>query len=134
MDYTQYMNRALQGLIREILSDVARDGLSGATHYYIAFQTNRADVQMPEWLRVKYPVEMSIVLQNQFESLKAGPDAFQVGLAFGGVPATLIVPYAAIKTFADPSVSWGVQLTPEPAAEQTATEGVVDLASFRTKK
>ncbi len=52
---------------------------------------------------------MTIVLQHQFWDLKVTDDAFEVGLSFGGVPERLIVPFAAIKVFADPSVQFTLQ-------------------------
>ena len=53
---------------------------------------------------------MTIVLQHQFDSLSVGEDGFTVKLRFGGRPERLDVPFDAITSFADPSVSFGLQL------------------------
>ena len=52
---------------------------------------------------------MTIVLQNKFWDLKVGEDQFSVGLSFNQIPATLVVPYAAITQFVDPAVDFGLQ-------------------------
>ena len=52
---------------------------------------------------------MTIVLQHQFWDLKVTDEAFEVGLSFGGVAERLLVPFDAIKAFADPSVQFTLQ-------------------------
>jgi hypothetical protein len=42
-------------------------------------------------------------------------DRFEVGLSFGGIPERLVVPFAAIKSFLDPSVQFGLQFEPSDA-------------------
>jgi uncharacterized protein len=47
IDYGNLMHRALRGLIHEVLSDVAENGLPGAHHFFITFDTRHPGVQMP---------------------------------------------------------------------------------------
>jgi hypothetical protein len=78
---------------------------------------------IPTRLREQYPSEMTIVLQHQFWDLKMvhEPDAISVGLSFGGVPSTLIVPLDALIGFADPHVRFGLRFNPVmPATAATA--------------
>jgi hypothetical protein len=42
-------------------------------------------------------------------------DAFGVTLSFGNKPARLTIPFAAVTTFADPSVQFGLQFKPAEA-------------------
>src|SRR5262245_44204823 len=64
---------------------------------------------------------MTTVLQHQFWDLKVSEDAFEVGLSFGGVPETLMVPFEAIKSFFDPSIQFGLQFeTIEEGGQQGA--------------
>ena len=58
---------------------------------------------------------MTIVLQHQSWDLTVTEHAFEVGLSFNGMPERLLVPFTAIKGFADPSVQFGLQF--EIAAE-----------------
>jgi hypothetical protein len=101
---------ALRGVVRKVLSDVARDGrLKGDHHFLVAFDTRAPGVKISDRLREQYPEEITVVLQHQFWDLKVGEHAFEVGLSFGGVPERLTIPFAAIKGFFDPSVQFGLQ-------------------------
>ena len=51
---------------------------------------------------------MTIVIQHRFWDLKVEDDGFTVGLSFGGVPATLRVPFAAVTQFHDPAVEFAL--------------------------
>jgi len=100
---------ALRGLVRKVLSDAAKSGLPGEHHFSISFRTDAEGVRMSPRLREQFPQEMTIILQYQFWDLKVTDTAFEVGLSFGGVPEKLTVPIAAIKSFFDPSVQFGLQ-------------------------
>ncbi len=66
------------------------------------------EVSIPRHLAEKFPDEMTIVIQNRFWDLKVEEDSFSVGLSFGGVPATLHVPFAAVTAFHDPAVEFAL--------------------------
>ena len=141
INYNTYVQRAMRTIIHDILMDVAENGLQGESHFFITFQTDREDVKIPPFVRAKYPTQMSIVLQHQFENLMVGADGFSVELAFGGVPATIFIPYTAIIQFADPSCEFGLVL--EPVSDKTGqkrneapkneTAEVIDLEALRKK-
>jgi hypothetical protein len=67
---------------------------------------------------------MTIILQHQFWDLVVTEDRFEVGLSFGGIPERLVVPFAAIKSFLDPSVQFGLQFEPSDAAAETPSAGL----------
>src|SRR6266480_4750556 len=100
---------AMRGLVRTVLSDAATKGLPGDHHFYISFDTRSEGVRLSQRMRAQYPADMTIVLQHQFWDLILTEESFEVGLSFGGVPERLLVPFAAIKGFADPSVQFAVQ-------------------------
>ena len=79
-DYKPYLQKAFRSVVRDILSDVSKNGLSGDSHYFITFQTNRDDVVIPDFVRAKYPEEISIILQNQFSNLIVADNYFSVDL------------------------------------------------------
>ena len=85
----------------------------------ITFATKAEGVKMPAYLVAKYPEEMNIILQHQFWDLVVTEDRFEVGLSFGGIPERLVVPFAAIKSFLDPSVQFGLQFEPSETAAET---------------
>lgn len=123
MNYDRMTQLALRGVVRDALRRVVReDGLPGAHHFYITFLTRYPGVIIDESLAKKYPEEITIVLELQFWDLKAGDDAFEVTLKFGGVPKFLYVPYLAITRFHDPSVGFAMQFDPpEEMQEQPQT-------------
>lgn len=109
IDYGSLMHRALRGLIHEVLSDVAAEGLPGAHHFFITFDTRHPGVVMAQWLKDRYPEEMTIVIQHWFEGLATSADGFEVTLNFGDSPEPLRIPYDAVRTFVDPSVEFGLR-------------------------
>ena len=108
IDYGNLMHRALCSLIREVLEGVARDGLPGDHHFFITFNTMHPDVEIADWLSDRYPEDMTMVIQHQYEDLDVAEDGFSVRLRFGGKPEPIYVPWDAIRTFADPSVEFGL--------------------------
>jgi hypothetical protein len=111
---------ALRGVVRHVLADAARHGLPGEHHFFISFNTNAEGVRMSPRLREQYPKDITIVLQHQFRDLRVEDDHFEVSLSFGGVPERLSVPFAAIKSFFDPSVQFGLQFEIVSEGEEEA--------------
>src|SRR5271166_1098740 len=107
--YDMLAQDALRGVVRTVLGDAARNGLPGEHHFYITFDTRKDGVRLSPRMLDQYPKEMTVVLQHQFWDLVIVESGFEVGLAFGGIPERLAVPFAAIKGFFDPSVQFGLQ-------------------------
>ncbi|MBX6427211.1 MAG: Stringent starvation protein B [Variibacter sp.] len=107
--YDLLVREALRGVVRRVVADVAKNGLPGDHHFYIAFDTRAPGVRLSQRLRDQYPHEMTIVLQHQFWDLTVDEHGFEVGLSFGGIPERLAVPFEAIKGFFDPSVQFGLE-------------------------
>jgi len=131
VDHIRYdilVQEALRGMVRDVLTETARNkSMPGEHHFFITFDTTAADVQLSDRLRAQYPEEMTVVLQHQFWDLKVTDEAFEVGLSFGGVAERLLVPFAAIKAFADPSVQFTLQFeTLAEAPDDDVDEGETD--------
>jgi hypothetical protein len=154
--YDRMIEQALRGVVREALLRASREGLPGAHHFYIGFATREPGVELPASLRAKFPDEMTIVIQHQFWDLEIREDAFSVTLSFQRQPERLAMPFAAIKSFADPSVNFALEFAspvtasaasepaespalpapiaaPPPAAEERTTGEVVALDAFRKR-
>ncbi|TNJ40190.1 SspB family protein [Phaeobacter sp. B1627] len=121
IDYGNLMHRAMRGLIRNVLNDVAANGLPGAHHFFITFDTSHPDAELADWLSDRYPGEMTVVMQHWYDNLDVGEDGFAVTLNFGDAPEPLYIPYDSIKTFVDPSVEFGLRF------ESTDEDGPDDL-------
>jgi len=126
LPYSYWTEEALRVVVQEALAHTAQHGLPGDHHFYLTFRTDHPGVIMPGHLKARYPQEMTIVLQHRFWDLKVDRAAgtFTVGLSFGGVPAMLTVPFAALTAFADPHVRFGLRFQGPPlgAAEPPADE------------
>ncbi|MGE3770828.1 MAG: SspB family protein [Bdellovibrionales bacterium] len=149
--YDLLVEKALRGVIRSALQQVALNGLQGDHHFYITFDTHHEGVEIPTYLRAQYKDEMTIVLQHQYYGLEVDDDKFAVTLSFNSKHERLVVPFASINTFADPAVNFALQLQtiamdgddPDGGEEASGEDGekkdeeergqVISLDSFRKK-
>lgn len=107
--YDEIVQNALRAVVGRVLGEVERSGgLPGDHHFYITFKTRLPGVAIPKHLLERFPDEMTIVIQHKYWDLKVEEDNFTVGLSFGGVPATLHVPFAAVTQFHDPAVEFAL--------------------------
>jgi len=150
-DYPKMVETALRGVMREALARAAREGLSGDHHFYVTFRTRAPGVVIAKHLLTKYPDEMTIVLQHQYRGLEVRDDTFSVNLSFQSRSERLTIPFAAVTTFADPSVNFGLQFeadaakpaeaaglpaqipTPEAAEPERPAAEIVTLDKFRKR-
>ena len=109
IDYGNLMHQAMRGLIQTVLQDVSVHGLPGTHHFFITFDTTASGVEMADWLRSRYPGEMTIVIQHWFAGLVVTDEGFQITLNFGDNPEPLVIPFDAVRTFVDPSVEFGLR-------------------------
>lgn len=153
IDYGKLMHRAMRSLIQDVLCDVRDNGLPGAHHFFITFETTHPETKIADWLKDRYPSEMTVVMQHWFDNLSVTDEGFSVTLNFGDQPENLYIPYDAIQTFVDPSVEFGLRFESQeeedeeddpapppkgkeadkitPVAEKAAKGDVVSLDSFR---
>ena len=153
LDYGSLMHRAMRGLIFNVLEQVRDHGLPGNHHFFITFDTTHPDVQLADWLKDRYPEEMTVVIQHWFDHLEVREDGFSITLNFGDQPEPIQIPFDAIQTFVDPSVEFGLRFENQdmdeieeaeadetaPSAEATETSDaeprqeaeVVSLDQFR---
>jgi len=148
IDYQHLLERALRQVVKDALTHAQFNGLGGlGTHFYITFRTRESGVTLPDFLRLRYPEVMTIVLQHSFSNLNVSDTEFGVTLTFDGRPFYIRIPYNALVEFKDPSVDFMLQFQSKghkdagndlelPLAEApTEDKGrVVDLDAFRKSK
>lgn len=127
IDYASMIDEAMRGVVRKTLRSVERAGLPGEHHFFISFDTTFPGVNIPEFLRAKYPEEMTIVLQHQFSHLKVAEDYFAVTLSFNNVPQPLHIPFSALTAFADPSIKFGLQFH---LSDEDSEEAMLEALPF----
>ena len=102
------MQKAMQGLMIDVLKNISKDGLPGNHHYFITFNTQSDGVIIADWIKERYPEEMTIVIQHWFDNLEVNDNNFSITLNFGDNPENLTIPWASVSTFVDPSVEFGL--------------------------
>jgi uncharacterized protein len=122
------MRDAMRGVIKSLLTEISKTGLPGEHHFYISFNTNAPGVNLSKRIKEKYPDEMTIVLQHRFWNLLVHADHFEVSLTFNSIPERLVIPFAAIRVFVDPSVRFGHQFD-NPDSDQDSSAGDSDEAA-----
>ena len=129
--YDKMVESALRGVVRKSIEEVIEQhgdtgGMPGEHHFYITFLTDFPGVKIPDYLRDRYPGEMTIVLQYQFSDLYVDREKMSVTLSFNNVPERLEIPLAAISIFADPSVNFALQFQPLGEAIEEADLALLD--------
>jgi hypothetical protein len=134
--YDLRVQEALRGVVRTVLIEAGRDGLPGNHHFYITFLTNAPGVRLSNALRERYPQEMTIVLQHHFWDLKVTDLQFEVGLSFSNIPEKLVIPFAAVTGFWDPSVNFILQFETDMGgtAAQAEPDGAEPKAAAGMKR
>ena len=113
INYTEILNKNLINVFRDILLNIEKNGLQEGHHLYVTFSTKNAKVNIPKWLQEKYPVEMTIVIQNEYWNFKIRNDFFNIGLSFDDIKTDLEISFNSVISFADPYANFGLRLIPE---------------------
>lgn len=113
INYDLFIQKAMRQAIRDLLGFVAEKGMPEGHYFYIEFLTQYPGVLLPSSVRIDYPQDMMICLQYEFWDLKVEDDAFSVTLIFDDEEFNIVVPYAAILKFTDPSVDFGIEFSAE---------------------
>jgi uncharacterized protein len=127
IDYGNLMHRAMRGLIQSVLADVAEHGLPGAHHFFITFDTTHPEVEIADWLRERYPKDMTVVIQHWFENLTVTDEGFSITLNFGNNPEPMVIPFDALRTFVDPSVEFGLKFETQEQNDEDEDEEDIEV-------
>ena len=120
IDYQNLLDNALKSVVKEALVYAQINGLGDGAHFYITFKTRAPGVVLPDFLRIRYPDTMTIVLQYSYNNLNVSDKEFGVQLTFDGRPFFIRVPFSALVEFKDPSADFMLSFHPRGAAAATA--------------
>lgn len=128
IDYPILLDNALKSVVKEALIHAQFNGLGDGTHFFITFRTRDAGVVLPDFLRMRYPDVMTIVLQYSYNNLNVSEREFGVQLTFDGRPFFIRVPFTALVEFKDPSADFmlSFQTRQAPAAADNDMELPLD--------
>ena len=110
IEYQKILDKNMLNVFKDVLKSIKDNGLSNNNHLYITFLTNHKNVELPNWLKQKYPEEMTIIIQYEFDNLEINKNNFSISLSFSNINTNLKIDYNAIVSFADPSANFGLIL------------------------
>lgn len=139
IDYGKLIDDAMHVIVKQALGYVNNGSLPGKHHFFISFLTTHPGVHISKVLKERYPEEMTIVLQHQFEDLQITDKYFSVVLSFDNVKEKIEVPFDSLIAFADPSVKFGLQFShmeekPEEENVNLPTSSISKKAPIEEKK
>ena len=110
IEYQKILDKNMLNVFKDILKNIKDNGLSNNNHLYITFLTNHKNVELPNWLKQKYPNEMTIIIQYEYYDLEINKKNFSISLSFNDIKTNLKIDYESIISFADPSANFGLIL------------------------
>jgi len=122
INYQNLLERALKMVVKEALNFAKINGLGEGAHFFLTFRTRDPGVVIPDFLKIRYPEMMTIVLQWSYSNLNVSDEEFGVTLTFDGRPFYIRVPFSALVEFKDPSVDFILQF--QPGANQNAKDNL----------
>ena len=125
IDYQTLLDNALKSVVKDALVHAQFNGLGDGTHFFITFRTRDSGVVLPDFLRIRYPDLMTIVLQYSYNNLHVSDKEFGVQLTFDGRPFFIRVPFSALVEFKDPSVDF--MLTFQNKLQPAAADNDMEL-------
>ena len=85
INYPDILNKNMINVFIEVLKNIKKNGLKEGHHLYITFRTNEKKVNIPIWLKNKFPKEMTIVIQYEYWNLLINKSDFKITLSFGSL-------------------------------------------------
>ena len=110
LEYQKILDKNMLGVFKDILMNIKDNGLSNNNHLYITFLTNHKKVILPNWIKERYPREMTIIIQYEYYDLEINKNDFSITLSFNDIKTNIIIAYDSILSFADPSANFGLIL------------------------
>ena len=110
IQYQKILSKNMLNVFKDVLKNISDKGLANNNHLYITFLTNHKNVELPNWIKQKYPKEMTIVIQYEYYDIKLNKDDFDITLSFNDIKTKLKISYNSILSFADPSANFGLVL------------------------
>jgi hypothetical protein len=133
IDYQQLVREAHYGVVRQALRHGTRDD----HYFYLTFRTDHPGVQLSKDLKSRFPTQITVVFQHMYYDLKVSDVSIGVTLSFNDVMQRVIIPFASLVTFSDPSVHMVLAFTPDMSAnppDEEPQEEIGNIVQFKGRK
>ena len=144
INYPKILKKNMVNVFKDVISEVEKNVLKDGHHLYITFQT-KDNIDLPDWLKKKFPEEMTIVIQHEYWNLKVLEEKFNISLSFNNIKVNLSIPYNSIISFADPYANFGLKIDNidrnrilkeknnmnKKITEDYKNENVIDFSKFK---
>ena len=141
INYPDILNKNMINVFIEVLKNIKKNGLKEGHHLYITFRTNEKKVNIPIWLKNKFPKEMTIVIQYEYWNLMINKTEFKITLSFNDIKTDLTIPFNSVISFADPYANFGLKLINEEkkslvkkAKINYNKNNIIDFSKFKKNK
>ena len=141
INYDSLTIQAMRNLVKNVLDEVSRNGLPNKHHFYITFITNYENVEIPKDIKINYPDEMTIVIENSFWDLLIQENNFSLKLSFDGIKKILIIPFNSLTAFSDPYANFHLKFpkldyneTKKLNSKSTDKINIVNIKDFKKDK
>jgi len=150
INYQALLDNALKSVVKDALIHAQFNGLGDGAHFFITFKTRDPGVVLPDFLALRYPDIMTIVLQYSYNNLNVSDKEFGVQLTFDSRPFFIRIPFSALVEFKDPDSDFILAFRPKeyqaagndmelPLSETSVTatsagKTVVSLDEFKRNK
>lgn len=124
IDYQLLLDNALKSVVKEALIYAQYNGLGDDAGFFITFKTRAPGVVLPDFLRIRYPDTMTIVLQYSYNNLNVSDTEFGVQLTFDGRPFFIRVPFSALVEFKDPTAEFMLSFQSRPQSAEPKADNI----------
>ena len=137
INYQKILDKNMLSVFKDILRYIRDNGLSNNNHLYITFLTSHKNVDIPNWIKQKYPEEMTIVIQYEYWNLKVFEKKFEILLSFNDIRSNLSIPFQSIISFADPYANFGLKIRKslkKKSLKKNKKDNIIEFNKFKKLK
>ena len=135
INYQKILKKNMLNVLKDILKEISKNGLTNNNLIYITFLTNHKEVELPKWLKDKYPNDITIVIQYEYYNLVVDKNSFSLNLSFNNKRSNLIVGFDSVISFADPSANFGLKIKDNKNLNKEKKtkikNNVIDFSNFK---
>ena len=135
INYQKILKKNMLNVLKDILKEISKNGLTSNNLIYVTFLTNHKGVELPKWLKDKYPNDITIVIQYEYYNLVVDKNSFSLNLSFNNKRTNIVVGFDSVISFADPSANFGLKIKDNKNLNKEKKtkikNNVIDFSNFK---